>query len=283
MKSLTIQQPWASLVCYGIKDVENRTWKPDEVPGRILIHAGSKKIAPNFFDDIPEEIESYIFNDICFGNIPDLDTLPTGAIIGYVTVTGFEEGEMDSVWADGKGVTKWKLEDAWLFDEPIQNVRGKLGLFDFDLDENDLPPAHQADLSDVDINDAEDEVFIPCDETTFQQIRTGEYNSVKLFLTNDLIDILCLENEGLDMKPFKKVTVGCDDNYMQFELTDGTGVYNIPDLEDEEKPYVIQYHDGIEGVWMEALFVLGKKLDEGKFESFCGGEVITDINDILKK
>lgn len=27
MKLLTIKQPWASLICLGIKDVENRTWK----------------------------------------------------------------------------------------------------------------------------------------------------------------------------------------------------------------------------------------------------------------
>ena len=49
MKTLSIQQPWASLVCAGIKDVENRTWKPAEVPGRILIHASSKKVTKNFF------------------------------------------------------------------------------------------------------------------------------------------------------------------------------------------------------------------------------------------
>lgn len=45
MKVLSIKQPWASLICSGIKDVENRTWKPKEVPGRILIHAGSTKVS----------------------------------------------------------------------------------------------------------------------------------------------------------------------------------------------------------------------------------------------
>ena len=37
MKELSVQQPWASLICAGIKDVENRSWKAAKVPGRILI------------------------------------------------------------------------------------------------------------------------------------------------------------------------------------------------------------------------------------------------------
>ena len=31
MKVLSIQQPWASLIVAGIKDIENRTWKPKEL------------------------------------------------------------------------------------------------------------------------------------------------------------------------------------------------------------------------------------------------------------
>ena len=69
MKVLSVQQPWASLICAGIKDVENRTWKPAQVPGRILIHASSKKITGNFFNNIPEETESYIVNNVFFGNL----------------------------------------------------------------------------------------------------------------------------------------------------------------------------------------------------------------------
>ena len=74
MKTLSIQQPWASLVCAGIKDVENRTWKAAQVPGRILIHASSKKVTKNFFAGIPEDLVSFINNEISFGNFPELDT-----------------------------------------------------------------------------------------------------------------------------------------------------------------------------------------------------------------
>lgn len=41
MRSLTIKQPWASLIVEGIKDIENRTWKT-HFRGRIYVHASAK-------------------------------------------------------------------------------------------------------------------------------------------------------------------------------------------------------------------------------------------------
>ena len=281
MKTLSIQQPWASLVCAGIKDVENRTWKPAEVPGRILIHASSKKVTKNFFASIPEYQSSFINNDITFGNIQELETLPTSAIIGYVTVTGFDDDAMDDIWAAGPGIYKWKLEDAWLFDEPILNVKGKLNLFDYDLDENNLPPAHQLELADVELNDAEDEVFIPCEKNTFEDIKSGKSEGVELFLTDYLVDLLCVENE-FRMKPFKKVTFDCDGNYIRFELREDSGIFNIPDPHDEERPLMIMYHDGTEGPWQVVQFMFGKKLDEGETEELCGG-LIRDLTSEIGK
>lgn len=38
MKTLSVRQPWASLLVSGLKDIENRTWAPN-FKGRILIHA----------------------------------------------------------------------------------------------------------------------------------------------------------------------------------------------------------------------------------------------------
>lgn len=275
MKTLSVQQPWASLICSGIKDVENRTWKAAKVPGRILIHASSKKVTKNFFSGIPEHLESFINNEISFGNLPELNELPTSAIIGYVTVTGFEEGESDSIWADeGPGIVKWQLKDAWLFDEPILNVKGKLNLFDYDeIDENNLPPAHQVDIADVELNDTEDEVFIPSEKKTFEKIMAGEYEGIEIYLTGYLMDVLCVEGE-CRMKPFKTVTVGCGEKYIKFELAEGSGIYNIPDPQDETTPYMIFYPNGEEDAWMVAQFKFGKKTDEGTFLGLCGGEFV---------
>lgn len=41
MKTLSIRQPWASLIIAGIKPVENRTWKSN-YRGPLLIHASKK-------------------------------------------------------------------------------------------------------------------------------------------------------------------------------------------------------------------------------------------------
>ena len=278
MKVLSVQQPWASLICAGIKDVENRTWKAAKVPGRILIHASSKKVTKNFFAGIPEQLVSFINNEISFGNFPELDTLPTSAIVGYVTVTGFEEGEVNSIWSDGPGVIKWKLEDAWMFDEPILNVKGKLNLFDYDeIDENNLPPAHKVELEDIWLSESEDEVFVPCEQNLFKDIEAGKIGGIELFLTPYLMDVLCVE-DAFKMKPFKSVTVYHDNKYIAFELADVSDIYNLPDPQDESKPYMIYYSDGSELPWMTAQFMFEKKIEEGEFEGLCGGETLIKLN-----
>ncbi len=116
MKCLSLKQPWATLICMGIKDVENRSWRPKEAPGRILIHAGATmdKYAQSEAEDI-------------IGH--ELPKLPKGAIIGSVEVYGFVE-HSESVWAgEGQGSEwKWLLRDAKMFKKPIP-YKGKLGLF----------------------------------------------------------------------------------------------------------------------------------------------------------
>lgn len=127
MQCLSVQQPWASLICMGIKDVENRSWRPKEAPGRILIHAGSK------FDRYAQDEAE----DIVGHSLPEL---PRGYIIGYVDVYGFTE-HSNSEWAgEGRGAEwKWLLRDAKMFKHPIP-YKGKLGIFDVpEIDPDNLP------------------------------------------------------------------------------------------------------------------------------------------------
>lgn len=279
MKVLSVKQPWASLICSGIKDVENRTWKPKEVPGRILIHAGSTKVSSNFFDNNREEYESYITNEIFYGNLPQLDTLPTGAIIGFVTVSGFEDDYTGSVWDGGSQNIKWKLEDAWLFDKPILNVKGKLNLFDYDLDENNLPPAHQVELEYAEVLDSGEDVVIPAFKQVYEEIGNGENAFFKLFLTDDLIELFCDQKDDmLVMKPFKTVTLVYGDKFKKFELKEDSGVFCIPDPQDETKPYLIEYHDGQWGAWQVVEFSLGRQLDEGELVCLDDSNLIHEIN-----
>jgi hypothetical protein len=39
MKTLSVKQPWAWLICSGHKDIENRSW-PAKLRGKVYIHAG---------------------------------------------------------------------------------------------------------------------------------------------------------------------------------------------------------------------------------------------------
>ena len=132
MKAISIKQPWASLIAHGIKDIENRTWKcPQKYIGqRVLIHA-SKKSA-DFWDSSPEisEIVNKFLSEISKSGT-DWSRYPFGAIIGSVVISDCVQNH-PSVWAE-KGVFNWMLKDAVLFDRPIENVKGKLSFWDFNI------------------------------------------------------------------------------------------------------------------------------------------------------
>jgi len=43
LRALTVHEPWASLIAYGVKPVENRTWASTFMLGkRLAIHRGQK-------------------------------------------------------------------------------------------------------------------------------------------------------------------------------------------------------------------------------------------------
>ena len=50
MKTLSIRQPWASLIVKGFKDVENRSWRTP-IRGEIAIHASASKTEDDWDDD----------------------------------------------------------------------------------------------------------------------------------------------------------------------------------------------------------------------------------------
>lgn len=148
MKVLSIQQPWASLIAAGLKDVENRSWATP-YRGKFLIHASSKKIprssmGDDFWDWLDELAEN--------GIIEDFKDLPTSAIIGFVTLSDIVE-DSNSNWAE-PGNYHWELEDACFFDEPIEGIKGKLNLWNYDIDEDNLPHSYHIDWDAV-VNEEE--------------------------------------------------------------------------------------------------------------------------------
>ena len=135
MKLLTIKQPWASLICLGIKDVENRTWQQKSLVGEKLLIMSSKK-------DIDIAKTNAIWRDEYFrlvknGVIPSLELLPKGKIIGYVDVVDIKN-EYDSIWAADASHFKYVLKNAHLFKTPLDGVHGQPRIINYDIDINTL-------------------------------------------------------------------------------------------------------------------------------------------------
>lgn len=170
MQALSVRQPWATLICTGLKDVENRTWQTAKAPGRILIHATSAKV-PGNWEDVPNEMISNVKNARLFGQIPEYNDMPRGAIIGYVDCYDIVR-DSQSIWAQPDNF-HWCFRDAHIFYEPIYGVKGVQGhLFDVPgIDENDLPPSYEWICNFPDVQG--DTVILPVSDTVMADIESG--------------------------------------------------------------------------------------------------------------
>ena len=171
---LSVQQPFADLICGGIKTVENRTWNTD-YRGSILIHASTSVKPAKAYTMAMNNPAFKIAHDEKFGSADGKDfnyeaiaedpealrqlamvlkwldandnaTVPpmrTGAIIGMVDIVDVipPTGECDNAWSvDGN--YRWVLADPVFLTKPILYQKGKLKLYsqsiDFDLKTIDL-------------------------------------------------------------------------------------------------------------------------------------------------
>lgn len=121
-KALSVKQPWAELIALGIKDIENRTWKT-KFRGRVYIHASKVKDTNSMLSKDREEatdcIEEFKFD--------------LGCIIGEVDIVDCVQNS-SSIWADkGNDVYHWELANSVLYDKPIEEVKGKLGIWNINI------------------------------------------------------------------------------------------------------------------------------------------------------
>lgn len=235
MKVLSVQQPWASLIAAGIKDVENRTWKPQEIPERILIHA-SKKCSNRTMRNEDIELLQEMLNEIMMGNLPDFSDMPGNAIIGYFSIDRIDKKTDGSIWASGddddEKLYYWHVKDCFLFDEPILDVNGKLHLWEYDLDENNLPPAYKETLRSY--QDRGDEIFLPVTETRWKKL--GE-NQEQHFELGYFASIAMCKEGSYELKPFKSIILAYNGQHRKFRLTDKTFSYIMPDDKGEPEMY----------------------------------------------
>lgn len=130
MKAITIKQPWASLIVYGIKDIENRTWPcPKKYIGqRVLIHASATswtwhRVINYFTKPIQDVFIKFGYNGAW------LRGLPTGSIVGSVEIVDCVVNH-PSIWAEER-VYNWVLANPIIFENPIENVKGKLSFWNY--------------------------------------------------------------------------------------------------------------------------------------------------------
>lgn len=200
MKALSVTQPWATVICTGLKDVENRKWQAAQAPGRILIHATSAKI-PGNWENCPSEQVSNVKNCRLMGQVPEYADMPNGAIIGYVDCYSIIQ-DSDSPWAQ-PDCFHWCLRDAHFFDEPIYGIKGVRGhLFDVpEVDENNLPPSHKWSCEFPDVKG--DTLILPVSDTVMAEIEAGA-DSIEYDLTA-FMEQLLLNPENGEPLSFKNV------------------------------------------------------------------------------
>ena len=152
MKVLSVKQPWAYLICSGIKDIENRTWKcPQKYIGqRVLIHASGTAAKEPYMlfndnqtdcigDRIMDIVASYHTRSAIIGSVEIVD-----CVINHSSIWAEPSNEIykdPKIYGDNKidsAVWNWVLSNPILFDKPILNVKGKLGFWDYELEEGTI-------------------------------------------------------------------------------------------------------------------------------------------------
>lgn len=146
-KAISEKQPWAYLICAGIKNIENRTWAT-KYRGRVYIHASADKKLN--LTALTKEQYSDACNKFDWDSttMKPVDKWDRSAIIGCVDIVDCVINH-DSIWAEQTPLYKncmnpskftemtgikptynWVLANPVLFDKPILNVKGKLSFWD---------------------------------------------------------------------------------------------------------------------------------------------------------
>lgn len=148
MKAISIKQPFASLIAYGIKDIENRTWKTN-YRGKVYIHASAKQAGS--YDELLNDLQKIEFKEK-YDRVTLRKQHHFSAIIGEVDIVDCVINH-PSIWAEksdnygrffrngvpayvgkkeNKPIYNWVLANPILYEKPILNVKGKLSFWEFE-------------------------------------------------------------------------------------------------------------------------------------------------------
>ena len=130
MKALSIKEPWATLIIEEYKKYEFRSWKTN-YRGKILIHA-SKELEK----DSKERFKDYNLKYNCGYIIGEADLVDCIKVDKEFNEKLIKINKV--VYSKSNHIEKyaWQLENIKKYDNPIP-CKGKLGLWNYDLDEKD--------------------------------------------------------------------------------------------------------------------------------------------------
>ena len=128
-KAISIKQPWAYLICAGIKDIENRTWAT-KFRGRVYIHASGSH-GEKFKVNLTDEQMIAAFGPMA--KVAIKGDFHFGAIIGHVDIVNCISKQRNgkgsgSIWAE-PDCFHWILRNPVLYEKPILDVKGKLSFW----------------------------------------------------------------------------------------------------------------------------------------------------------
>lgn len=149
MKTISLQQPYASLVVLGLKQMETRSWQTKHT-GNLLIHssAGKKKVFRENYERWQDDgvfegtpLEGVKFNDLPFGKILGRVNLkhchktelifPERYAENWDPSVGIEISDREHLFGDySPRRFGWWLDDPVKFKTPIP-AKGQLSLWDF--------------------------------------------------------------------------------------------------------------------------------------------------------
>lgn len=129
MKALSIKNPWAWLIAKGVKDIENRS-RRTHYRGKILIHVSQRWDAG--FADMSNMFSYEQWNSLNTkhqNRLINQSKMPTGVIIGEVNIVDCIQ-DSKSIWAL-ENHFHWVLENPVFYNSCIPNVKGSLGLWNY--------------------------------------------------------------------------------------------------------------------------------------------------------
>ncbi len=213
---------------------------------RLLIHVGAR--AQRGQDDNTMAIYYYrwVQNYQIMGILPTLSSLPKSALIGAVMVDKCVT-DSESEWAQ-PGSFHWLIKDAKLFKEPITDVKGKLGIFDYPaISEDNLPEC--VDIPRITRDGTH--VTMPLAADVLEALQNDqEGQSLFLNLTDDICDIF-LENDIL--RKIESFTFLVDGQKVDAKVLD-SGIYILTD--EDGNDLIFEEYDEWEAPFDRVCFTL---------------------------